>query len=148
MSDLSAIAHEAVHLSELTGLSIGALAICVAVVVFLPPARFLAIGAAVVIVVSYGAGLYEHRVGRAEVTSEWAAADEAAAKAAAQRDQTISATLDAKYSPIIVDLKKHSATLQDQVASYEKQLLAAKSANASAGGACELGAAALRLRRQ
>src|ERR1700689_2483810 len=99
MSSFLGILREIADISELTGLSVGTLIGLAALVYFFPPARALAIQVAVVVVAAYFVGLYEHRVGRAEVEAEWKNADAAAASVAEAHDAAIGDMIKAEYVP-------------------------------------------------
>jgi hypothetical protein len=133
------LVHEVAVFGTATGLSVGSLICCGLLFYFLAEARPLAIAAAITTIVGFGGFLYGEHDGRADVKAEWAQANASAAAAAVTRDKTAQTALDQKYQPIIAALQKQSAQLQQQVLAYEKR--------DKPGSSCELGAAALRLRK-
>lgn len=125
---------EVVHLSEWTGLSVGALAGLGALAWLFPPARALAIVAGVAVATGYGGVITGNHTGRADVQAQWDVAKAAAAAASKAEDADAQKALDAKY------LKAQNDDLQQQVRDYESKMVG------MAAGTCVLGSAPLRLR--
>ena len=130
---------EVLHVSEWTGISVGALVLMAAGAYFLPETRALAIRAAVVILVGYGALLFGNHAGRADVTAQWEAANAKAADAAKERDAAAAAALEQKYAPVIEGLKAQADARDKQVSDYESTIV-------GLAGTCPLGDAPLQLR--
>lgn len=131
------------HVSEWTGLSLGALA-SIALLVYLDPrvlkpAILLAIG----LLLLYGGTLYGDHTGRADVEAQWADAREAAIKADQERDTMIEQKLEAKYQPQLAALQKLADERNARAAANERKI--ATNSKAPARGACLLGAAANRV---
>lgn len=147
MLELFAAWRTVVHISEWSGLSIGALAV-IAVLVWLDP-RILkpAIFAAVGVMLFFGGTFYGDATGRADVHKQWDAARAAAEKARADRDAGVARDLEQKYRPMLDDLTKQAADSKDKADAYERQL-AGVQAKAPGGSSCELGAVADRLRKR
>ncbi len=138
------------HVSEWTGLSIGALAAIGALVFYDPRLLKPAIGAAVLVGIGYAGVLYGDHAGRADVNAQWADARKAAISAADERDQMAEQTLQAKYGPRLDELQRQAGENKRKADDYERKLLAAKVAEAgkpsSSRAVCELGDAADRMR--
>lgn len=136
------------HVSEWTGLSVGALAV-IGLLVYLDP-RLLkpAIAAAILVAVALGGVLYGDRTGRADVTAQWNDAKAAAEAAQAKRDADIGRELEQKYQPQLAELQQQADERKTRADAYERQILKLLSNNPAARSACELGAAARRLRRR
>ena len=132
------------HVSEWTGISLGALAALAAVVWFEPWLLKPAIKAAIVLAVGYAGVLYGDATGRSDVHRQWDAARAAAVAAQAQRDREAEGTLALKYQPQLAALAKEADDNKEQADAYEQQL-AAMLAKAPARAACELGPLADRL---
>jgi hypothetical protein len=132
---------EVLHVSEWTGLSVGALAGLAAIAWFFPPARTLAIGAGIAVAVAYGALLYGNHTGRDDVLAEWTAANAKAAADAKARDDAAAAAAEQKYAPIIADLQAQADARDQQVSDYESKIV-------GLSGACPLGEPPLRLRHR
>jgi hypothetical protein len=141
---------EVLHVSEWTGLSVGALA-GLAFAVYLDPALLrIAIKAAIVIAIGYAGVLYGNHVGRADVEAQWADARKAAIAATADRDQMTELELERTYQPQLIALQKESDANKETADAYEKQilgLLAKPPKGAPAVSVCELGTVADRVRR-
>lgn len=137
------------HVTEWSGLSIGATAALAALAWYVPLLRKVAIEAAFAVGIGYVALMHGNAVGRADVQAQWDAAKAAAKKARADRDAEIQRDMDARYKPIVAGLEKRAAEFKDRADTYERTILPklAKSqrSNKAASG-CELGADALRLR--
>ncbi|MGY3393423.1 hypothetical protein ACVWW6_006014 [Bradyrhizobium sp. USDA 3311] len=138
-----------VHVSEWTGLFVGALAV-LGLLVYLDP-RLLRPAARGLIAVGIGyAGLLvgDH-IGRADVNAQWAAAREAAIAQQKQRDSDVERELEDKYAPRLAELQHQAADNKRKADGYEQKLLAAMAKDASRKpgtlGGCELGAAADRV---
>jgi hypothetical protein len=135
------------HVSEWTGLSIGALAAIGALVFYDPRLLKPAIGAAVLVGIGYAGVLYGDHAGRADVEAQWADARKAAIAAGIERDQMAEQQLQAKFGPKLDELQRQAADNKRKADDYERKLLTAKVADASKPGAvCELGDAADRVR--
>jgi hypothetical protein len=148
---------EILHVSEWTGLSVGALAVLAALFVYAPPVRGFVGFAAIAVVAAYiGSVFGESRGladGRAEVQVRWDAARRKAAAAAIARDTSIENSLEAKYAPEMERLKawgKDSQERADTNAARVKDLEKRVAGGRAVAAACELGAAADRVpaRRQ
>lgn len=136
MFEVLARLHELKAFAEATGLGLGGLALCAAVIVWVPVFRQIAIAAAITVGCSYASSVYFAHVEGAAVRADWAAADARAKAAAAARDVTIDKILAGEFS----------ADDNNQVDADAAKILAALSA--AAGGACRLGSDALRLRER
>lgn len=141
---LSALAQawrEIAHLSAITGLSVGLLAALIALVWFDPDLRGVAIKLGIAVAIAYGSVLFGYRLGAADVTAAWNAANLRAALEAKARDTAIAHELDTAFPP--------APAATDEVTDDQKDTLAAVAAAAAAAhaGPCELGADALRLRQ-
>jgi hypothetical protein len=124
---------EILHLSELTGLSVGLILGLAAIAYFDPVIRKLVVRVGAGVLLAYVVVIYGYRLGASDIRTQWKAANLAAEAAAAARDILIQKQLEAKYPPA-------SST---QVDEDERKVLADLSA---APGACQLGTDALRLR--
>src|SRR5262245_19829035 len=109
------------HVSEWTGLSVGALAGLAFLAWPSPAARTFAIRAALVIAAAYGGTTYGNHVGRADVMAQWEAAKAAAEQARKERDAAIAAELEQKYAPVITALQRDSDARQQLVETYAKK---------------------------
>jgi hypothetical protein len=133
------------HLSEWTGLSLGALAGLGALAWYVAPMRKLAIVGGLAVAAGWAGLVHGDAVGRADLQKQWDAAKLAAAAAARQRDAAAAQDLEAKYQPIIAGLQQQADDRDNQVKDYERKMLELLAAT-PASGSCRLGAAALRLR--
>lgn len=140
MFEIFAAWRELLHVSEWTGLSVGALGLLAAGAYFLPEMRALAIRAAIVTAAAYGGLLYGNHTGRADVKAQWDAATIKAAAAKDAADADAQNALDAKYLPVIAALQKQAADLQRQADGDDSKTVGI------VAGACQLGSAPLRLR--
>jgi hypothetical protein len=129
-----AFMREIAHISELTGLSVGALALLAAIVYFVPTLRTMAIHIAVVVLAAYFSGLYWYGVGNADNQAKWDAANKVAAAQAAAHDQAIGAEIEATFGSV-------PAALQAQLAGFNKQV-----SHDAVDKPCVLGVDSLRLR--
>jgi hypothetical protein len=137
-----------VHISEWSGLSIGALAAGAALVYLVPPARKLVIIGAITVLVGWVCLIHGDKVGRADLQKQWDDAKAAAEQAQTERDATIERDLETKYQPQLAELQKQSDERKAKADSYEKKIaLLAKNPKSTAAPGCELGAAAVRVRR-
>lgn len=143
---------EIVHVSEWTGLSLGALAGLGALIYFVPLARKLAIAAAITVLVGWACLIHGDATGRADVEAQWADARKAAIAAEADRDAMAELKLEAKYQPQLIDLQKQSDARKARSDSYERQIMALLAKSPAGKGpspnSCLLGVAADRLRRK
>jgi hypothetical protein len=89
------------------------------------------------------ADIHGHRVERRKCDARMETARQDAETARAARDAEIKVALEQKYGPEIARLAAQSDSFKQQVADYEKTLLADKSRPQ-----CQLGAEPLRLRRR
>jgi hypothetical protein len=148
---------EILHVSEWTGLSVGALVVLALLFVYAPPVRSFVAFAAIAVVAAYiGCVFGESRGladGRAEVQVKWDAARRKAAAAAVARDASIENSLEAKYAPErerlqaqLKDSKERADTNETRLKDLERH----GAGRAAPRAACELGAAADRVpaRRQ
>jgi hypothetical protein len=130
---------EILHVSELTGLSVGALGVIAFVVWFDPDVRKLAIRFAVLVVYSYLVALFFLHLGAGDVRAEWANDNLRAAGESEARDVGADKTLATDFDPQIQANRK-------QADSDDHQILADLSAVAATN--CELGPRPLRLRNR
>lgn len=133
------------HISEWTGLSIGALAVLAGLVYLDPRLLKPALIAAAVLAIAYAGVLYGDHTGRADVEAQWADARKAAIAAADERDTMTEQTLTATYAPQLATLEEQARANKERADAYERQILRLL-AKDPAGPACELGAAADRVR--
>ena len=136
------------HVSEWSGLSIGALAAGAALIYLVPASRKLVILAAIGVVIGWVCLLHGDRVGRADVEAQWADARRAAIAATADRDQLAELTLEAKYQPQLIDLQKQADARKAKADAYERQIITLLAKNQGARNVCELGLAADRMRHK
>lgn len=136
---------EILHVSEWTGLSVGALAGLGALFYFVPLARKLAIAAAVTVLVGWGGMIHGDAVGRADLQKQWDAAKAAATAAQNARDAEVEKELEQKYQPKLADLQKQSDERKARSDTYERQIINLLAKTPPAAG-CLLGAAASRVR--
>lgn len=147
---------EVLHISEWSGLSIGALAGLGALFYFVPLARKLAVVIAINVLIAWACLIHGDQVGRADLQKQWDEARVEAAKEQADRDSKVALELDQKYRPKLAELQKQSDDRKKQVDDYESKILSLWTAGASgpaktakpAADHCLLGAAALRLRQR
>jgi hypothetical protein len=130
-----------VHVSEWSGLSIGALAAGAALVYLVPAARKLVILGAILVLVGWFCLLHGDRVGRADVHAQWADARRAAIEADRERDAMIEQNLEKKYGPQLEALQKRASERNRRSEQDERQM-AKLPIKAGAAGSCELGDAA------
>ncbi len=104
---------EILHISEWTGMSVGALAGAAAIIYLDPTARVFAIRAAIFVTVAYIGALYAYHLGTADKQAQWNAANARAAAQIAQRDQEAPAVADAKIE--VAALRKAAALDQEQI---------------------------------
>jgi hypothetical protein len=136
------------HLAEYLGLSVGMLAGMVALFLYVPLVRKLAIVGAIA-AVALGIGLVRgeivgHRDGKAEVQGQWDDARKAAIAADEERDRLIEQQLEAQYQPRLGELQAQAAAEKARADGYEAKGAVAKGHSAAAA-ACELGDAADRV---
>ncbi len=146
MFEIFAAWREILHISEWTGLSVGALA-AMAFIVYLDP-RLLkpALIAGGVVAIAYFSMIYGDKVGRADVQAQWDAAREAAVKAQDRRDTSIDKTLQEKYAQALQALQsqKDRADANDEKVKFLQGSGKPKPVSAS----CQLGTAANRVRHK
>ena len=106
------------HISEWTGLSVGALAVIAAIVYFDPLARRFAIGVAALVIAIYCATIYGDHVGLRDKQAQWDAANAKAAAQAVQRDQQAPIVADANIE--IAALRKQAKIDQEQINALRK----------------------------
>lgn len=134
------------HLTEYTGLSVGALAGCAALFFYVPGIR-LFVAAAAIAVVGGGLGLVHgesvgHRDGTAEIQAQWDEARAQAIKADEERDVMVEQNLEQKYGPQLAALAKEAAANKARADEYERKSSAGTIAKGGIPRACELGDAA------
>jgi len=112
LQDIAAAWRTILHVSEWSGLSIGALAAGALLIYLVPASRKLVILGAILVLVGWICLIHGDRVGRADVHAEWDAAKAAAAAAQAKRDADIGQELEAKYQPKLADLQKQARRAQ------------------------------------
>lgn len=135
MFEILAAWRTVLHISEWTGLSLGALAGAVALFIFVPTARQIAILGGITVVIVYFSVLYGDAKGRADVKAQWDAAEVQAEKARQERDATVAKEIEAKFATAFADDGKAK---QDEIDALK--------AVAASGDSCPLGDAALQLR--
>lgn len=167
LEQMTAAWREIAYISAWTGLSVGALIVCGLLVFYVPLARKAAVVIAVMVVVAFVCLLHGAAVGRADVEARWAGARIAAQKARVARDGAIEQQLEAKYGPQLADITQQANDNKARADSYESKMVAllalarpgkgrraeagkgeANKDRAAPGGACDLGAAADRLRQR
>lgn len=125
-----------------SGLSLGALAGCGALIYFVPLARKVAIAGAVAVVIAYVSTIHGNKVGladgKAEIQAQWDAARQAEIAAAQERDAMTEQDLTAKYASQLDQLKSQ---LNADTKGPDNAV-----ANASSDG-CKLGDLAVRVRK-
>lgn len=146
MLELFSAWREVLHISEWTGLSLGALVVLAALVYFVHIPFLTAVRIAVLIVTAYFCLLLGDAVGTRDKQRQWDIARASAAKAQEERDARVQKDLDAKYHPQLEELQKQSAANQEKADALQKLFDAGK--GRKAGSSCQLGRYALRLRRQ
>ena len=134
------------HVSEWTGLSLGALAGLAALIWFVPLARQLAIVGMLLVFAAWIGLVHGEATGRADTQKQWDAEREAAIAAQQQRDAQIEQDLEAKYQPLLAELRKQSDERRAQGDQYETTIRRLAQNSHTAGG-CQLGAAADRVRK-
>jgi len=130
-----------VHVSEWSGLSIGALAAGAALVYLVPAARKLVILGAILVLLGWFCLLHGDRVGRADVHAQWADARRAAIAAERERDAMVEQNLEKKYGPQLEALQKRASERKLRSEQDERQMAKAP-VKTGAAGSCELGDAA------
>lgn len=130
--------HELAHLSVWTGFSLAAIVLLVVAAYYLPFLRLITMALAVAVTVGYFGGVYMHQVGRAEVKSEWDAANERRAAEEQARDQATARSAANLFNPAIETRDKEVADLQTMGKQYEARISKLRG--------CPLGSDALRLR--
>jgi len=145
LQDLASAWRTILHVSEWSGLSVGALA-AGAGLVYLRPALLKPViaGAVVVVLVLIGV-IHGDRVGRADVEAQWADARKAAIAADQERDALIEQQLEAKYKPQLAALQKQADERKARGEANERKTIA--SVSTGQPGRCLLGAAANRVPR-
>lgn len=136
---------EILHISEWTGLSLGALAGLGALFYFVPLARKLAVAAAITVVVGWGGLIHGEATGRADLQKQWDQAKATAEKAQAERDAGVDEQLKSKYGPQLLALQKQASDNKERADAYESKMVGLL-AKSPAGPGCQLGAAADRVR--
>jgi hypothetical protein len=124
------------HISELTGLSVGLLLAMAALIYCDPTARKLAIRTAAAVVAAYFLAIFAYHLGFADEKAQRDAADARAALARKNQDASAETKLATDFPP--------PTKTDDQVSPDEAKILADLAA--AAGGSCQLGSGALRLR--
>jgi hypothetical protein len=142
LQDLAAAWRTILHISEWSGLSVGALAAGAGLVYLRPALLKPVIFGAVGVGLLYLGVIHGDRVGRADVNAQWADARKAAIKADQERDAMIEQKLEAKYQPQLADLQKQADARKARAEANERKI-----ASVSRGqpGRCLLGAAADRV---
>jgi hypothetical protein len=111
MSELEAAAgawREILHLSEWSGLSLGALAGLAALFYFAPVGRGLLLAAGVTVAVGWGAGTMMYAQGAADKQKQWDAARAAALEEQVERDTRVERELEQKYQPKLKALQEQA----------------------------------------
>jgi hypothetical protein len=138
MSDLFAAWREVAHISEITGLSVGAIAALIAAAYLDPTIRKFAIRVIILLVIGYVSGIYLYHLGAKDKQAQWDEANAAADKKAAAHDAALGASIHATYMAQLAALQKQADENQQQVTEYERTLKSTP--------ACLLGDEPLRLR--
>ncbi len=140
---------EIVHISEWTGLSLGALACVAALLYFEHIPLGTAVRAVVLVIAVFVSLCVGETFGAKDKQRQWDSARTSAEKAQSARDKDIELALDQKYKPQLEQLTKQAQANKDLADGYEKKMvgLLAKGPTAAspAGGACQLGSLAGRL---
>lgn len=151
--DIAAAWRTIVHVSEWSGLSIGLLILLILAFLYVPKLRKGALIGAPIVALCWLCLIHGDRVGRADVEAQWADARQAAIEADRDRDSMIEDKLEGTYGPELQRLAKLAADNKARANDVESKnaKLAAKTAGRGkagdqAGGACNLGAVAARLR--
>src|SRR4029077_5029970 len=135
MFEILGVVHDVESVAALLGVPVGLLIGCVAIAIFVPFVRNIAIAGAVIAGTELFCLGYGDHHGAARVTADRDAADARLAAAAAQRDVSIETKLEQDFPAL---------PAADGVSNDDKTTIAAISGAAS--GACQLGADALRVR--
>lgn len=144
MLELFAAWREIVHISEWTGLSLGALAALAALAYFVRIPLPTVIRAVVLIVAVYFSLITGETFGARDKQRQWDASRAAAAEASRKHDAEVTEQLAQKYNPELEQIQKQAQTNKDLADGYEKKIMALM-AKKSATGACQLGDMAGRL---
>lgn len=137
------------HISEWSGLSIGALAGGAALVYYVPLARKFVVRGAVVVVVGWVCLIHGDRTGRVDLQAQWDAAKAAAEHAQQMRDAGIAFDLQRQYQPQLEALQQQSDERKARADAYEQKIVALLAKPPQPGAAadrCQLGVAAVRMR--
>jgi len=147
LADIAAAWRTILHVSEWSGLSIGALAAGAGLIYLVPASRKLVILGAVGGVLLWLGLIHGDRTGRADVEAQWADARKAAIAAEHDRDELVELQLQAKYQPTLARLTSLADERKRRSDDYEKRIigLLAKAPAGKPRNACELGAAADRV---
>lgn len=135
---------EILHVSEWTGLSVGALAGLAALFYFVPIARKLAVLLAINVLIAYICLLAGNAVGTGDTKKEWQAERDAAAAAQQKREADIAHQLEDTYQPQLAELKQLSDARKEKADAYERQISDLSKKSPAVRSACELGDAARR----
>lgn len=139
-----------VHVSEWSGLALGAIAAGVLLFIYVPLARRFVIRGGAAVVLGWLLLIHGDRVGRADVNAQWADARKAAIAAGQERDQMAELKLDAKYQPQLIALQKQADARGNEVKTYEQRILALLArdpkGSVKSAGSCELGDDPVRMR--
>ena len=135
---------EIVHISEWTGLSLGALVALAALVYFVKLPIGTAIRIGLLVLTAYICLLVGETFGARDKQRQWDHARIEAAAAQKQHDTEIGIALDTKYKPQLEQIQRQAQANKDLADGYEQKMLALL-AKQPASGSCRLGALAGRL---
>lgn len=148
LADVAAAWRTLLHISEWSGLSLGALVGGAALIYLVPASRKLVILGAVGVLIGYVCVIHGDRVGRSDLQKQWDDSRTKAEAAQKARDADVARDLERKYQPELAGLQRLADERKARSDAYEKQilsLLAKAPAGAGASHTCELGAAADRM---
>lgn len=112
---------EIAELSAWTGLSVLTIVGCVAVILYVPAFRQLAIFGVVAILAAYSGSMLGEINGRGYVQAKWDAANARAEEAREKRDREISSVAAKSADALLAVLARENNELQRQVDDYAKQ---------------------------
>jgi predicted exporter len=115
------VLRELAELSAWTGLSVLTIVGCVAVILYVPALRQLAVFGIVGIAAAYGGSILGEINGRGYVRAQWDAANAAAEAARQKRDKEASSTAAKSADAMLAALARENQELQRQVDDYAKQ---------------------------
>jgi hypothetical protein len=134
---------EIVHISEWTGLSLGALACIGALFYFEHIPVGTTVRAVVIVVVTFASLCVGETFGTRDKQRQWDAARASALEATKKHDDDVALQLDRKYQPQLLQIQKQAQANKDLADGYEKKMLAILAKQPA--GSCQLGDVAQRL---